>query len=67
MLKCPKCGKEIERLNYSYEEYGNAYLDDKGNIERNIKGGSGETFSCPECYADLFDDELEAIKFLTSK
>jgi len=71
MPKCPECGKEINYLIFSGEEYVTATvsLRKNGTIDYtnwNSCGGFGDImdYSCPECHAILFDNEEDAEAFL---
>lgn len=66
MVKCYKCGKEINGL-LAYSEVVNTFeLDKNGNAycygNDNIEGYT--SFECPECNEKLFEHEGEAIDFL---
>jgi predicted RNA-binding Zn-ribbon protein involved in translation (DUF1610 family) len=65
MPKCPRCGKEIDHLlvhsraimEYDYSiKQGFKYLD---TLEEDF-----ESFYCPKCNEELFDNEDEAFEFL---
>lgn len=73
MPKCPNCGKEIDRLGQSSpeivyyecwrdERYGGLEYEHSHKIENTQVGDIA--FFCPECSADLFTTEEEAIAFL---
>lgn len=64
MSKCPKCKKQIDVLEYrgthsviSRFERNGVYTDE------GIEDYSDIFYSCPECFAVLFEDEDGAIKF----
>jgi DNA-directed RNA polymerase subunit RPC12/RpoP len=75
VVRCPKCGKEIEELIYYQEGVVQSYwvgLDKDGDIEYNkiediYDNSDGGVYCCPHCEAELFDDEDEARKFLLGK
>ena len=64
MAKCPECKKDISNLYYNtlIERAGRYTLD-------NGHGGQGrkeiaESYMCPECEANLYDNQDEADQFL---
>jgi predicted RNA-binding Zn-ribbon protein involved in translation (DUF1610 family) len=74
MPKCPKCGKEIDYLNYV--ESGemvwrfsvlklNRKIEENWEQDEFYSDGSGGYFECPECGETLFNNEDEAKKFLS--
>lgn len=67
MAICPKCKKEITKLNYSFSEYGEAYLtQDQKDVILCAEGGEYEGYKCPVCQEHLFneDEEMQVIDFL---
>lgn len=69
MVKCTKCGKEIDHV-CNWQSGENCYaLDEKGEYE--FEGfqtdGQVNKFCCPECEETLFTDESKAIMFLKGK
>ena len=71
MVKCPKCGKEIDTLKnictnitheYTFYIASNGEADYK--YERDLSEYSESEYWCPECDAFLFDNEEEAERFL---
>ena len=73
MPKCPKCGKEINELTVEVIDIGSVRLNSHGELEyefaSDIYGDSvkGIKFTCPECGAELFDNEEDAEDFLKPK
>lgn len=69
MPKCPRCGKEIDRLInvqsglISWEMFADGRYDDQ-EIE---PYGEINEWDCPECSEPLFYNEDEAIAFLNNK
>lgn len=68
MSKCPKCGTEIESLNF-WETGESKSVFDGGNYEIESFEADGQTtdYECPECGEILFTDEDGAKKFLEKK
>jgi predicted RNA-binding Zn-ribbon protein involved in translation (DUF1610 family) len=73
MPKCPKCGEEIDRLYYKVVDYGTVWLKENGELDWELASEtygdeqkSACEFKCPKCHAVIFDDEDEAVEFLTS-
>lgn len=67
MPKCPKCGKEIDRLSYHEERDYDAVvevvdgklsrLEEKENVEVSY-------YSCPKCDEEIAQSDEDALKFL---
>ena len=71
MCKCPKCGKEIDRLEYKIDVSGieEGTYDLKNTWEKcdeDLDFGEVE-FICPKCYEVICNSEDEAIEFLENK
>ena len=70
-MKCPKCQSEITYLRL-YEEAEVLYhlttdgdgLPDYDQRDIIISGEGNQSIECPECQEELFNDEMEAIRFL---
>ena len=73
MVRCPKCGEEIDYLSYDVASHSGGYfsLPDGFTQEYDANDyGDDEigSFSCPECESHLFDGGgVEASKFLNKK
>lgn len=74
MPKCPECGKEIDELvnfDRGSMEYRCYYDTHWMNMEYDSSGfisDEGEqSYECPECGAELFTTEDEAIEFFKRK
>jgi transcription initiation factor IIE alpha subunit len=73
MPKCPECGEEIHELFYTLIDGGRAWLNDDGELEYELASDTygdsviGIRFTCPECGAELFDNEEDAEDFLKPK
>lgn len=66
VLKCPKCGAEIDYLD-NWESGAMRYrLHPDGGYEGQDFCADGKTneFECPECQKVLFTNETDALKFL---
>ena len=67
MPKCPKCGKEIDRLR-SFLPIYDLTVDENGKEHYEFINYSPvaikEHYICLKCRAVLFTDEEDAIKFL---
>jgi phage FluMu protein Com len=61
MPKCPKCGKEIDYLNYEGE--AGATFDASGYSDAELFDADGHYY-CPMCRTLLFESDLEAYRFL---
>jgi len=61
---CPKCGKEIDRLNYWQKKIEEAYFDGEGYDWWDSDVVIERGYECPECGELLFDNEEDAKKFL---
>jgi predicted RNA-binding Zn-ribbon protein involved in translation (DUF1610 family) len=73
MPKCPKCGEEIDRLYYKVVDYGVVWVKENGELDWELTSEiygdeqkSAYDFECPKCHSIIFDDEDEAVEFLTS-
>lgn len=71
MAKCPKCRKEINKLEYKIDvsgvEEGTYDLENTWEkCDENLDYGEVE-FSCPECFRIICNSENKAIKFLKRK
>jgi hypothetical protein len=73
MPKCPKCEAEISELFYTLIDGGKVWLNDDGKLEYELASDiygddvKGVKFTCPECGAELFDNEKDAEDFLKPK
>ena len=60
MVKCPKCGEEIDRLMeyLPMQKKSEIFLDDNGNYDRwwisEFESDGDIDYECPECSAVLF-------------
>ena len=68
MPKCPKCGKEINKL-YNIQLGEMCWeMDEDGEYENRVdlfvQHDETNFWECPECNERLFDNEEEAINFL---
>lgn len=66
MVKCPKCGAEIDHLEYNEtKDYsGSAELVD-GRLNTDIRWSDSEmSFDCPECDEEVATDEDTAMSIL---
>jgi hypothetical protein len=71
MCKCPKCGKEIDRLEYKIDvsgtEEGTYDLENTWEkCDEDLNFGDVE-FICPKCFEIICNSEEEAIKLLRGK
>ena len=68
MVRCPRCGSNIDHLNYEEKVLETGFFmvlegepmydsDEMVDIE-------GPIFKCPKCKETLFEDEKQAMKFL---
>lgn len=63
-FKCPECHKELDFLCYERIEQGSYNFDEDesifdGNYEPEDVLEDSETFSCPECGAEVILDDFE--------
>lgn len=72
MLVCPKCGREINGLEwYKYatvESY--IYIDKDGEVmwdDEEVLDVLDESFFCPVCGEKLFENFRDAVTFLTGE
>jgi predicted RNA-binding Zn-ribbon protein involved in translation (DUF1610 family) len=67
MVKCPKCGREINHLGVEFiTKYYSTY-DKDGNFGEEYEGDTEVIFYCPECHRTLFFDEDDAYDFLNGE
>lgn len=68
MVKCPKCGKDIDCLTYTAKEtsYGDFRVlkEGWGEYEETENEFDVSAWFCPECVEQLFTEEADAIQFL---
>jgi hypothetical protein len=67
MAKCPDCGKEIDHVVFweQFSKYEDVNLvDGKLVYSEPETEHDDQSFVCPECGDDIFDDVNEVIKFL---
>jgi hypothetical protein len=71
MPKCPRCGKEIDKIYNVQSGYMVYTLDKDGNYVTDSgfeSDGTMDDFCCPQCNLSLFpDSEENAIAFLNGK
>lgn len=69
MKKCKECGKDIDFLMFAVktEEIGKLYAEEfiVENSERLCE--DGDSFTCPECNAELFTNQDKAQEWLASE
>lgn len=64
MAKCPECNKEIEFMRYTMGAYTSGNFFEDGYYEEKHSDQDTAVYYCPECNAELFDDEAEAMSFI---
>lgn len=70
MVKCLKCNKEIETLNYTQSCIAYGVFDKFGEYEEincELDNNNYNKFICPKCDCILFDDEDDAKEFLNKE
>ena len=65
-MKCPKCKEKIKYLEGYAEQRWIVELDKRGELKYKEIGeiDTPDTFECPICNEEIFDNEEEAVKFL---
>lgn len=64
MVKCPRCGKDIDYLCYEQECTAYGTYSNREYEESSCESNNTERFYCPECNNILFEDSSEADSFL---
>lgn len=69
-MKCPKCGKKIDKILNTQSGFVGWYLFKNGDFEEQIPGDNFgvddriNDFCCPECKEIIADSEKEALEML---